>query len=562
MEVYVARGSETEVRAYDGERRVADVGRLLRSRHPGRPRRRRDGRQPAGIRLGRLARPGGDRGRPGATPGTTPATPRRTPTSSWPCPTACRAGGAGPLGRRCHRDADGGQDRPGPRARAGHPGGRPPGPPGRRRPTTATGGRRWRWPRPRGSGPRPGGPRPSSRSMPSPATAPTARPAPGFSVGRAPGGPRPRRGRWPTPCSAPTRLLGRPEGPVGAVHRRLRPPGGLHPALGGVVGPVGRGRGQGPVVLRRPDRRVGGQRRRHPGRRPDRPPGLRRVDLRRRGSGLPAQRADLRRRAAQVRLRHRVGPPGPDAARPARPCGAVSPARPSAGCRALVLSPGTKGADDILAAVGDGLYVQSVTGVHSGVNPVSGDFSVGAEGLMIRDGALAEPVREVTVASTLQRMLQSVVEIGGRPAVAPRRRRPVRRWPSATCSSAGTRGPGRACGAVSWSAQLAAGRGRLRLLGTGRVAGGADEAWSRPDVELRAVRLGGRRVGLAVARCRAVSPTTPTRLRLDSSEAGPLVLCPRVGLVEAAALEDDSRRPRRPCAAGHRTRGTRSGGRR
>ena len=86
---------------------------------------------------------------------------------------------------------------------------------------------------------------------------------------------------------------------------------------------------------------------------------------------------------------------------------------PSAGCRALVLQPGSKGADDILASVGDGLYVQSVTGIHSGVNTVSGDFSVGAEGLMIRSGALAEPVREVTVASTLQRMLQSIVEIGG-----------------------------------------------------------------------------------------------------------------------------------------------------
>jgi PmbA protein len=86
---------------------------------------------------------------------------------------------------------------------------------------------------------------------------------------------------------------------------------------------------------------------------------------------------------------------------------------PSAGCRALVLQPGTKGADDILASVGDGLYVQSVTGIHSGVNTVSGDFSVGAEGLMIRAGSLAEPVREVTVASTLQRMLQSIVEIGG-----------------------------------------------------------------------------------------------------------------------------------------------------
>jgi PmbA protein len=65
-----------------------------------------------------------------------------------------------------------------------------------------------------------------------------------------------------------------------------------------------------------------------------------------------------------------------------------------------------------VALVGDGLLVQSVTGVHSGVNPVSGDFSVGAEGLMIRGGALAEPVREVTVASTIQRMLLDVVAVG------------------------------------------------------------------------------------------------------------------------------------------------------
>ena len=48
----------------------------------------------------------------------------------------------------------------------------------------------------------------------------------------------------------------------------------------------------------------------------------------------------------------------------------------------------------------------------SGVNPISGDFSVGATGLLIRDGQLAEPIREVTVASSLQRMLLDVVAIG------------------------------------------------------------------------------------------------------------------------------------------------------
>ena len=87
---------------------------------------------------------------------------------------------------------------------------------------------------------------------------------------------------------------------------------------------------------------------------------------------------------------------------------------PGAGARALLLAPGSDGLDQsgVLAAVGEGLFIQSVTGVHSGVNPISGDFSVGVEGLMIRDGVLAEPVREITVASTLQRMLHSVVAIG------------------------------------------------------------------------------------------------------------------------------------------------------
>ncbi|MGD0378721.1 MAG: TldD/PmbA family protein [Acidimicrobiales bacterium] len=85
---------------------------------------------------------------------------------------------------------------------------------------------------------------------------------------------------------------------------------------------------------------------------------------------------------------------------------------PVAGCRALLLSPGSLGAAEILSEVGEALFVQSITGVHSGVNPVSGDFSVGAEGLMVRGGVLAEPVREVTIASTLQRMLKAVLHIG------------------------------------------------------------------------------------------------------------------------------------------------------
>ncbi len=85
---------------------------------------------------------------------------------------------------------------------------------------------------------------------------------------------------------------------------------------------------------------------------------------------------------------------------------------PGVGCLATSLVPGSGTQADLVAKVGDGLLVQDVSGLHSGVNPVSGDFSTGAEGLRIRDGELAEPVREFTVASTLQRMLKGVTAVG------------------------------------------------------------------------------------------------------------------------------------------------------
>ncbi|WP_195210310.1 TldD/PmbA family protein [Actinomarinicola tropica] len=85
---------------------------------------------------------------------------------------------------------------------------------------------------------------------------------------------------------------------------------------------------------------------------------------------------------------------------------------PSPGVQVLVVEPGARSADELLADVELGFAVRSFNGLHSGVNPVSGDFSVGAEGRMIRGGALAEPVREVTVAGSLQRMLLDLREVG------------------------------------------------------------------------------------------------------------------------------------------------------
>jgi PmbA protein len=85
---------------------------------------------------------------------------------------------------------------------------------------------------------------------------------------------------------------------------------------------------------------------------------------------------------------------------------------PSVGCMATMLVPGEKSQTQLIAEVGEGLLVQDVAGLHSGVNPISGDFSTGADGLRIRGGELADPVREFTIGSTLQRMLKDVVAVG------------------------------------------------------------------------------------------------------------------------------------------------------
>lgn len=85
---------------------------------------------------------------------------------------------------------------------------------------------------------------------------------------------------------------------------------------------------------------------------------------------------------------------------------------PGVGCLALSLQPGERSQAEMIADIDDGLLVQSMQGLHSGVNPISGDFSTGAAGLLISNGQVGAPVREFTIASTLQRMLLDIVEIG------------------------------------------------------------------------------------------------------------------------------------------------------
>lgn len=85
---------------------------------------------------------------------------------------------------------------------------------------------------------------------------------------------------------------------------------------------------------------------------------------------------------------------------------------PSPGHRSLSVAPGGGDLDAFIASIDDGLLIASLQGLHSGVNAVSGDFSVGVEGVVIRNGELAEPIREGTLAGAIPRMLHDVARVG------------------------------------------------------------------------------------------------------------------------------------------------------
>jgi PmbA protein len=86
--------------------------------------------------------------------------------------------------------------------------------------------------------------------------------------------------------------------------------------------------------------------------------------------------------------------------------------QPSVSASNLIVAPGELSFAELLGEAGDGVLVTDVAGLHSGVNPVSGVFSVGASGRAIRDGELSEPLREFTIASDLVSMLRAVRAVG------------------------------------------------------------------------------------------------------------------------------------------------------
>ena len=83
------------------------------------------------------------------------------------------------------------------------------------------------------------------------------------------------------------------------------------------------------------------------------------------------------------------------------------------------LPPAGAAASDLLAEFPEAILVTELIG--QGVNGVTGDYSRGAAGFMVRGGEIAEPVAEITIASNLKEMF-ATLEPGSRPGIPPRHR--------------------------------------------------------------------------------------------------------------------------------------------
>ncbi|HUK78556.1 MAG TPA: TldD/PmbA family protein [Thermoleophilia bacterium] len=85
---------------------------------------------------------------------------------------------------------------------------------------------------------------------------------------------------------------------------------------------------------------------------------------------------------------------------------------PGVGPTNLVLSGPEVPLDELIGSIDHGVLVTNAIGIHSGANPVSGEFSVGINGLLIEAGRVTTAVREVTMAGDIVSMLRSIVALG------------------------------------------------------------------------------------------------------------------------------------------------------
>ncbi len=78
----------------------------------------------------------------------------------------------------------------------------------------------------------------------------------------------------------------------------------------------------------------------------------------------------------------------------------------------LRIEPSKAPLEEMLQALGDGLFITDLQGMHAGADAISGDFSLSAKGYAVRGGKMAEAVHQITVAGNFFDLLKGIEAVG------------------------------------------------------------------------------------------------------------------------------------------------------
>lgn len=73
------------------------------------------------------------------------------------------------------------------------------------------------------------------------------------------------------------------------------------------------------------------------------------------------------------------------------------------------INPGSVSQSDLMSDIEKGIYITGLQGLHSGANPISGEFSLQANGYLIENGTISKPVSQITIAGNYFEMLFDIV---------------------------------------------------------------------------------------------------------------------------------------------------------
>lgn len=80
-------------------------------------------------------------------------------------------------------------------------------------------------------------------------------------------------------------------------------------------------------------------------------------------------------------------------------------------CTNFYLEKGAQSPEELLKEMNDGILITEVAGLHSGANSISGDFSLSAEGFLVKNGVVDRPIEQITIAGNFYQLLKDIVKV-------------------------------------------------------------------------------------------------------------------------------------------------------